>query len=200
MSAADSIPEPGLQKINIKLFLDAPTGFDSDFLLEVFGRWRLETGEEIVDLADYAHVDDGPGCLLISHRWHFGIDFSGGKSGLYYSTRKGLSGGAYERFLQAFAGLIQKSRRLLAEKELPRSVKPRCGELEIVLNDRIIAPNTDPVDAELRPALEKVLEKLYGRGGSRIEREKDPSRRLGYSIHSPSAGSMSFEEFASKLA
>jgi len=200
LSAVESTPDPGLQKINVKLFLDAPPGFESDFLLEIFGRWRLETGEEIVDLADYAHVEDGPGCLLISHRWHFGIDFAKGRPGLYYATRKGLSGGPYERFLQALAGLAQKSGRLLGEKEFPGSVKPRCGELEIVLNDRLLAPNTDPVDKELRPGLEKVIQKLYGPGAARVERERDPGRRLGYTIEAPSGNKLSFEEFAGRLA
>lgn len=200
MSAVESRPDPGLQKINVKLFLDAPPGFDSDPLLEIFGRWRLETGEEIVDLADYAHVDDGPGCLLISHGWHFGIDFAGGKPGLYYSTRKGLSGAPSERFHQALAGLVQKSRRLLAEKELPRSVRPRCGELEFVLNDRLLAPNTDSADQELRPGLETLLRKLYGPGAAKLEREKDPGRRLGYRIDAPPGNKLSFEEFAGRLA
>jgi hypothetical protein len=192
-------PDDGFQKINVKLFLDAPPRFDSDFLLAVFGRWRLEEGEDIVDLADYAHVDEGPGCLLVSHRWHFGVDFSGGEPGLFYSTRKGLTGSAEAKLAEAVRGLLRKGIRLLGEKEFPAGVKPRPGDLEIVLNDRLLTPNTGAAEAALRPDLLKVVEKLYGPGGADIEREKDPARRLGWRIRARDPRAPTLEALAGRL-
>src|SRR5688572_23843172 len=114
----------GLQKIDLKLLLEGPPGLDPDFLLAIFGRWRLEQGQEIVDLADYAHVDRGPSCILISHRWHFGVTFTEGEPGLLYSARKGLSGTDEDRVLGAARALVTLARRLIAEPEFPREVRP----------------------------------------------------------------------------
>jgi len=173
---------------------------DLDVLLTIFGRWRLEEGEEVIDLADYAHVDKGPGCLLISHRWQFGIDQGGGKLGLFYSTRKDLRGPLADRFAQAIRGLVTKSTRLLAEEEFPRTAKVRCGEFEILANDRLLLPNTDASDAEVRPELDKALGRLYGAGAFQVERETDPSRRLGYGIQAKSAGGLSLDDLSKRLS
>jgi hypothetical protein len=191
--------DDGFQKINVKLFLEASPRLDTDFLLAVFGRWRLEEGEDIVDLADYAHVEEGPGCLLVSHRWHFGLDFSGGEPGLFYSTRKGLTGSAAAKFREAFRGLLRKSTRLLREKEFPAGVKPRPGDLEVVLNDRLLTPNTDAADALLRPDLLRVVETLYKPGGADVKREQDPARRLGYRIRARDARPETLESLAGRL-
>ncbi|MBI4606133.1 MAG: hypothetical protein HY721_29555 [Planctomycetes bacterium] len=189
----------GIQKINVKLPLDAPRAFENDVLLAIFGRWRLEQGEEIIDLADYAHVDHGPGCLLVSHRWHFGIDNSEGVPGLFFSTRKGLSGSPAERFAQAIRGLLEKGRRLLGEADFPQGVRPRCGELEVVLNDRLLAPNDDDADRDLRPALETVLARLYGQGAWSLERERDPGRRLAYRVRAKGAGGLELADLLQRL-
>ena len=198
-TAPEAADRAGLQKINVKLLLELPPGFDHDVLLGIFGRWRLDPGEEILDLADYGHVEDGPGCLMLSHRWQFGIDHAGGVPGLFYATRKGLSGDLAERLAQAIAGFLAKAQRLAAEPTFPRGVVLRCGELEVTLNDRLQAPNTDAMDATVRPALDQVLRRLYGSSDVRVEREKDPSRRLGYRVHAPASG-LSLAELARRLA
>jgi hypothetical protein len=192
-------PDDGFQKINVKLFLDAPPDLDCDFLLAIFGRWRLEEGEGIVDLADYAHVEEGPGCILVSHRWHFGVDFSGGEPGLHYSTRKGLTGTAEQRIAEAVRGLLRKGIRLLGEKELPAGVRPRPGDLQVVLNDRLLAPNTDGAEAAWRPDLLRVVERLYGPGGAEVKRESDPARRLGWRIRATDPRASTLEELAGRL-
>ena len=69
---SEQLAAAGLQRFDLKLHLDGPSDFDSDqaddALLAIFGEWRLEEGEEIIDLADYSHVPEGPGVLLISKR------------------------------------------------------------------------------------------------------------------------------------
>jgi hypothetical protein len=185
--AAGKRQDEGLQKINLKLHLEAP-GLDADFLLAVFGRWREEKDQEIVDLADYAHVEEGPGVLLISHRWHFGLDFADGKPGLFYGTRKGLEGPPAARLATALEGLIAKSRRLATEKEFPPAARARCGEIEVVLNDRLLAPNTDASHAVWGPAVAEVFGKLYAPAAVAIEPEKDPARRLAYAVRAAVAG------------
>lgn len=192
--------QSGLQKINVKMAIDAPSDLDLDVLLTIFGRWRLEEGEEVIDLADYAHVDQGPGCLLVSHRWQFGIDQGGGEVGLFYSTRKDLKGSLAERFAQAIRGLVTKSARLLAEEEFPRTAKASCGRLEVIANDRLLLPNTDASDAAVRPELDTTFGRLYGADSFQVERETDPSRRLGYKVLAKSASGLSLDDLEKRLS
>lgn len=187
---ADPVARQGHQKFDLRLYADiAPeVGSEgiSDRLLEIFGRWRLEEGEELMDLADYAHIPEGPGILLVGHRWQFGIDWAGSESSLFYSSRKGLSGDLTARLSQALGGLFQKSVRLLSESSMSSGVTPRTGELEIVFNDRLTFPNTDVGDATARPAVDAVVAKLYDSAPS-VVREADTGKRLAYRVHSQQA-------------
>ena len=195
----DSSEIEGLQKIDVKFPLETTAEFNHDVLLSIFGRWRLEEHEEIIDLADYLHVPDSPGCLLVSHRWQFGIDSGGGQPGLFYSSRKGLRGEADQRFTQVIQGCLEKGKRLLAEGEIPDSVRPRLGELNIVINDRVLAPNSDETDDVLAPGIRAVADRLYGKDGYEIERERDPRRRLGYLVRAKSADGLTIAELLRRL-
>ena len=182
-----AITREGLQKIDVKIGLDVPAGFDFDTLLEIFGRWRLEEGEGIIDLADYLHVPDGPGCLLVSHRWHFGIDRTGGVPGLFLSNRDGLEGTLEERYASAIRTTLEKGRRLLDEPSLS-GLSARPGDLQVAINDRVRVPNTDESDAEHRAALENVLGKMYGADEYTLERDADPAARLSYTVRASASG------------
>ena len=193
----------GFQKLDLKLFVtpNDSLGMDAycDKMLSIFGRWRLEEGEEIIDLADYAHVPNGPGVLLVGHRWQFSFDWEGGAPGLWFSTRKNLTGSLAERLTQAIRGLLEKSARLLAEPELQGVVEPRLGELQVVVNDRMRYPNTDEADAAFRPAVDEVVGRLYDGAEAAVEREADPERRLGYRIQIPDLGKTTLAELLQRL-
>jgi hypothetical protein len=194
-----NLAREGLQKIDLKLLLEAPRDLDADFLLAVFGRWRLEEGQEIVDLADYAHVDHGPSCILISHRWHFGLTFSGGEPGLLYSSRKDLAGSDEERVIGAARGLVALSQRLVGEPEFPRDARPDARRLDVVFNDRTMVGNDGPGDTRCRPAVEALAARLHGPGAYALAREPDPKRRLGYRIEGRGGG-LDLEEMRRKLS
>ena len=192
--------QEGLQKINVKIPLDAPNDFDYDVILAVFGRWRLEEGEEIIDLADYLHVPGGPGCILVSHRWHFGIDFGDDQPGLFFSSRKGLKGKTAQRIARVVYDSLAKGKRLLSENAIPETISPRLGELEIAINDRVAAPNTDATDAVVRPGLTTVLDRLYGKGKYVVERDKNPRHRLGYVVKAEATEGLTFDELTFRLS
>src|SRR5262245_64760672 len=135
MAAASEI-----QKVCVKLALDAPGRLNADPMLEIFGRWRTEEGEELVDLADYAHLAEGPLVVLIGHRYNLALDTTGGMPGIQYCSKKGLSGTPSERFAAVLRATLVKARRLLAEPGSPSGVRPRPGRLEVVLNDRLNLP------------------------------------------------------------
>ena len=199
---ANPVERQGFQKFDLRLFADvAPDlGMDeiSNRILEIFGRWRLEEGEELMDLADYAHVPEGPGILLIGHRWQFGVDWANSKPSLFYSSRKGLSGDLSERLGQALSGLFQKSARLLGEDSMATGLTPQLGELEIAFNDRLSFPNNPASDKVARPAVDAVLAKLYVSPAPTVVPEADKGRRLAYRV-SATGGAQTVEELGQRI-
>ncbi len=189
-----------LQRIHLKLLADAPADFSLDPFLAVFGRLRQDTAnpEEWVDMADYAHMPKGVGMLLAGHRANFSIDQGDPGPGFLYAGKSGHEGPIDQRVLETFRRCIALVEPLLAEPEYPSALQPVWGSWELVINDRLEAPNTDATDAELRSGIETALDQLFGRGGYTAEREPDPGRRYGFSIRA--GQSPTLEDLKSKLS
>src|SRR5262245_19081070 len=188
-----------IQKVCVKLALDAPGRLNADPVLEIFGRWRTEEGEELVDLADYAHLAEGPLVVLIGHRYNLGIDTTGGRPGIQYCSKRGLSGSPADRFAAVLKATLAKARRLLAEPGFPPGVRPRPEHLEIVLNDRLTLPNDEEADREIRPALSQALDLLYGAGNYSLTRDADSTRRLAYRAEARGAN-LTLDSLLARLA
>jgi hypothetical protein len=60
------------------------------------------------------------------------------------------------------------------EPEFAGRLRFNAGEIEIRVNDRLLAPNTDETWGELRPALETVLNGLWGGGQYTLKRVGEP--------------------------
>ena len=58
-----------LQHVNVKLLVQNPGEVDLEPLIPIFHGWiQDQIGEELLlDIADYRHVDGGPGVVLIGH-------------------------------------------------------------------------------------------------------------------------------------
>jgi len=56
-------------------------------------------------------------------------------------------------------------------------------EIEIIVNDRALAPNTDEAFVSLKPAIESALATVYGAAGFALERRGDARERLRIGIH-----------------
>lgn len=200
---SERILRAGLQKLDLKLYLAVEPGLGrdevSDRLIAVFGRWRHDEGEDVVDLQDYAHVPNGPGIVLVSKRWVLSIDWTDNQPGVLLSTRRRLEGTMSERFAQATRLLFEKATRLMKEEELKDIVRPRCGELSIAVNDRLLFPNSDAADGELRPEVLALVERLYPGAHCEIERVSDPRVRLNYRIRAQGADTLGLDELTARL-
>lgn len=173
-----------LQKVSLKILSDAPVTLNLDPFLKIFARWRVQ---DWVDLADYAHMTRGPGIVLIGHRANFSFDMGTSAPGVLYVSKKDLEGSAEDRLRTVFRDCFALTRRLLAEPEFPAQVHLRTGSLELAFNDRLETPHTEATDRALRPAVEAVLEQIYGAGAYRLTPERDPSRRYGFTLEARSA-------------
>ncbi|MCB0198264.1 MAG: hypothetical protein KDJ65_40355, partial [Anaerolineae bacterium] len=73
-----------IERFCVKFFARPETNLDDAVFIEIFHEWiRLKTLPGILlDVADYRHVPDGPGIMLITHEINFAMDYSEGRFGL----------------------------------------------------------------------------------------------------------------------
>ena len=84
----------GLQRICLKLYAAEP-GISDQVFVPIFHDWiRDQALEDLVlfDVADYAHVPESPGIVLVTHEASFSLDRSDGLFGLLAQRRVDGSG------------------------------------------------------------------------------------------------------------
>ncbi len=172
-----------LQRIDLKVLLDAPEQPELDPILTAFDRWRKETdaAPDWVDLADYAHMQQGPAVMMAGKRENVAVDTNEPGLGILVQNRKGLSGSTEERFAEAFRRHLALATRLTGEPEWPAELRVRGGDWIISINDRLGFPNNDASDGAVREGLVALLDRMFGDGYD-LERDPDPQRRLSYRL------------------
>lgn len=154
-----------IQHINVKLFAlpAAPEGV-LDAAIPVFHRWIQNSAcpELLIDVADYRHVPDGPGVILIGHEANYSLDCEGGRLGLLYNRKTRCEGSFEQRLRLSYQRALQAARLLEREPEFAGVLKfdPAC--LEVVVNDRLLAPNTEQTWRLLKPHVQSVFREMLG--------------------------------------
>jgi hypothetical protein len=159
-----------VQHINVKVFVDSAGEFDLNDAVGVFHRWIKETvcPELLIDVAEYRHVPAGPGVLLIGHEANYSFDERENRVGLLYNRKASLEGTFQSRLAQAHRAALAACERLEKDAAFGGKLKFNRNALEVFVNDRLLAPNSDETWQALRPELEKYFP------GSRIERVGEP--------------------------
>ena len=170
-----------LQHVNVKIAAVDADGFDLTRAIPVFHRWiqdEVLTDELAIDVADYRHVPEGPGVILVAHQAIYGLDQGDGALGLLYDRRAVVEGTPQERLRQAARAVLCACRLLEEDPALDGALRFDGGRLQVSVNDRAIAPNTDATEQALRPEVERLLESLWGTGSYAIERLGEPRDRF----------------------
>ena len=172
-----------LQHVNVKLFVEGKLPVDAARLIDVFHRWIRESvlDEFLIDVADYRHVPDGPGVMLIGHDVDYSLDHACGRWGLLYNRKAAMEGSNEDRLRQAVASAANAC-RLLEEEFSGDGLKFSRNELQIIINDRALAPNTPETLTAAQPVLESYLSTLFGSSDFTITPEGDPRRRFGVTV------------------
>lgn len=173
-----------IQQLAIKVFA-APGSLDQGKLTPVFHKWIRERrlGDVLlIDVADYRHVPEGPGMMLIGHEAHWAFDQIGGRAGLRYARKRDAVGDAVARLREAFAAVFLASEALEKEPSLAGEVAFVPTELELRIMSRLVAPNTAETYAAFAPVLEGFLRELYGTGEIALEHLAAPRESFGVRI------------------
>jgi hypothetical protein len=155
-------------RLNLKLFPTADSGLEPRALVPVFHGWiqrRAIDNELLIDVADYTHVVDGPGVMLIGHEGHYAYERLQGKPGFSYSLRRAEIADGFEPALRyAMRQLLTATSLLEAEESLAGKLRFDTGRLQVQINDRLRAPNEARTWTALEPEARRVLGALFDSG------------------------------------
>jgi hypothetical protein len=162
-------------RLNLKLFVtDAPSLRPAE-LAPIFHGWiqRRELAPDLlIDVADYSHVADGPGVVLIAHEGHYAFDALQGQLGFSYSLRRAKVAAGFEPALRyGLRQLLTGVNLLLHEPSLQGRLQFDMQRLKLQINDRLRAPNRAETWAELRPEAQPALGAIFDTG---VRVEADP--------------------------
>lgn len=167
-------------------FLAHPGQVDEAAFIPIFHDWiRLKTiPGTLIDVADYSHVPEGPGIMLISHEINFAMEHGHGQFGLSAQRKLGGGGNSHSqrivelaRRMALFGSLLEKEERLGGQLRL------EGGAFLYQANDRLRAPNSEDGFAALRPDLEMAATEIYGGQAFTLTRlENDPRDRLSVRV------------------
>jgi hypothetical protein len=169
-----------LQHINIKFYLENPETVNLAEYGPVFNSWiqgqRLE--ELLVDVADYLHVHHGPGIMLIGHEADYSLDHRAGRLGLLYNRKEQLNGTTLEKLAQAARAALTAAKILEQENGLKFS----GSEVQVIVNDRLLVPNTADSFEALEPDLQAFFTALYDGAEYELEHLVNPRERFTVNV------------------
>lgn len=171
-----------VQQLSIKLPVASPRSVDQSTFIAVFHRWireRVLGDRLLIDVADYRHVPDGPGVVLIGHDAHYAMDCGDGRLGLRYTRRRDPAAPVRDRLGEALRELFTAAIALERAPELGGALRFVTGELSIQVLGRLWARNTPEDLGRFQPEVEAVLGELWGAAPVQVAAESDPRRPLG---------------------
>jgi hypothetical protein len=177
-----------LQHINVKLLLkDSETldhGRDLDPVIPVFHSWIQEQSfdELLLDVADYRHVQGGPGILLIGHEADYSVDNTDNRLGVRYNRKAAVAGTNQNRLGQAALAALTACQHIQEDTRLSDKLHFNGRDIEVFVNDRALAPNTAATRELLNGEFQAFSQRLFGGSEYSLSFGDDPRRLLAVSL------------------
>ena len=165
-------------RINAKLFVTKETAVSLPAIVPVFHRWIQTQAVPglLIDVADYKHVEDGPGILIVGHEGDYALDQENGRSGLLYTRKREWPTADFKDRLRLVIGLAVQAAQLLAADET-LNLDFRTDEIQLAFPDRLNAPNTPATLAVLQDDIIAVLAEVYGGDAITLTTISDDEKR-----------------------
>jgi len=171
-----------LQKLTVKFFTAAPDIVPLTDFIEIFHGWIQATDGVYHDVADYSHMQSGPGIVLIAQQANVHIDETGGRRGLLYCQKAPLAGTNHEKLRTVLHAALENCRRLERDAALYGKIKFSGDEVSISVNDRLVAPNDAQTYQILKPDLEQMATELFRPAKPIISHKQDTRQRFSVAI------------------
>ena len=143
------------KRLGVKFYISNPDAVELDAIIPIFQRWiQQQTVENmLIDVADYKHVPEGPGILLIAHEGDYSVDMAHGKPSLLYTYKIVAEDNVAAAVATAARRALTAINALLAEETITLEFDLKSAEISFI--DRLNYPNTEDT-------LSKVQESLSG--------------------------------------
>jgi len=163
------------QKFQVKVYLDG--ALDLEPVIPVFHAWIRDkrVPELLIDVADYRHVPEGPGLMIVGGNTDYYLELAEGRPGLRFSRKREAKGDLEARIAETFRRALEAAALLEAEESL--SMRFGTSELLLQVLDRLETQNDDASVDALMPALQPILAKLAPEGYE-LSREGDERQPL----------------------
>jgi hypothetical protein len=179
------------QQLSVKLFAEDPAAVDLAGFIPIFHRWIQENrlpGRVLIDVADYRHVANGPGIVLIAHEAHYSLDSEQGPLGLRCAQRRDEPGPLEDKLVSAFRDALTACRVL--EDDPARPIRFRTDSARVaIVSRRFAGPGEDAWQAA-RPAFEAFAVRLHAGAPVSLEPASDPRAAFAVDIAAPGAAGL----------
>ena len=175
-----------LQKLNVKFF-QQPNAIPLARFIDIFHSWIQATDGVYHDVADYSHMQAGPGIVLVAHDAHVSIDESGNRRGLVFSQKAPLVGSNQERLRAVLRAALENCRKLEAEPALGGKLRFAANEAVISVNDRMLGGNSPEAFDEIKGDVENVARQLFGGAQVIVDRDDESRQRLNVRVKTSTA-------------
>lgn len=186
-------------RVGIRICSEGATGIDLPEVIPVFHRWiqRGIVDGPLVDVADYSHVNRGPGIVLIAFDANYAIDILDGRLGLTWYRKRPSGLSLKDTLTDGARRLVALCVALEAEPEFCGRLKFRADTITLFSNDRLLAPNTVSTEEEWRPVLHALGQAMWGTTDVQLERLANDARER-FSVVLRSAGPASLHDLFSR--
>ncbi len=133
--------------------------------IEIFHRWIQGQKLEgvLIDVADYSHVHQGPGVMLVAHEGYWAMDESGGHVGMFYKRRRGGPEEALSALTSALRHALTAAGLVEGDTD---GVRFATDRVVVGFEDRLAAPNDSATFDALSGELKTLAARLFGEGAT----------------------------------
>jgi hypothetical protein len=160
-------------------------GDEAELFVPVFHDWIREKALDLVmlDVADYSHVPEGPGVMLVTHELHFALDRSDGRLGLLAQRRIDFDGTGVEAVADTLRHALRFASLLVADPRVKGRLDFDLSGLRIEANDRLRAPNTAEGYGAFEPLVREAVARVFPGVDLEVSRiENDARDRLSVAV------------------
>ena len=174
-----------LQKFGIKLYLTTNGSFDSKDFIPVFHNWIQEkviNDHLLIDVADYSHIPDGPGIMLIAHEGHFSLDQENHQPGIMYMRKTELDGTFNDRFNKILSTVIEAADQL-RNNNINKDINFINNSFRFIANNRLYAENTIENQTLYKKKIKNVLNEIYPDSNVEFVDVSNENERLAFTVN-----------------
>ncbi len=174
-----------LQKIGVKLFFNTNGSYSSkDFVPVIHNQIQDKAIDDhlLIDVADYSHIPDGPGVMLIAHEGNFSLDQESQQPGIMYMRKTEIVGSFTERFNTVLSTVIKAANRL-HDNNMSKQIDFTPNSFRFIANDRLYAENTADNQDLYKQKIQKALDEKYPDSQFEFVDVSDENERLAFTVN-----------------